>query len=728
MSIADAAASYTILGWWLVPLRPGSKAPWAVNQWQDTLASNDEQTVRPWFVKQPGSGLGVVLGLRSNVVDVEADCEEGQATVNELVGECLTPTWDSLRGTHRLFRPPVGVSLGQAVATIRGIEFRFGEGGASQSAIPPTIHPSGKQLQWRTGLSPFDVVPAPFPDSLAALITAKAGNGEVPMLVCSDNNLATAPGAAQGERNKQLCILVGHYLKEHGADETLEQLALAFAARCQPPYPPEEALKTVRKLAARHVAKAQPQAITTPRPSLASLRFAPFPVHVLPEPLQSFTRAAAKSVSCDESFIALPVLGTCAAAIGNSVRLGVKPDWEEPALLWTGIVGPPGDRKTPAIAAATEPLMAIQQELQEVYKTQRQQHDNEKLLFEVELKTWKTRAAKTTNPEPPPLMVEAPNEPRLWADDATIEALGALLEANPRGLLLRKDELTAWLKSFGEYKGKGGDLQRWLSIHNTSTVSVDRKGTDTIHLPLPNVSIVGGIQPALLQSFFQGEHVAAGLMQRFLFAWPPPKPAKLTRHGIGARVKSEYASLLTRLQQVPFNEVSAVVPLSEDAWQAFEQWHDHIENEFKPSVDGILREVGSKLVAVAVRLAGIIHCVTDACAMEISPESMRAGILLASWFLAEWQRVHDLQSESFEQQADRQLVEYIVNKHGGGITARNLCRGKWRIKSVGQAEQELMRLVANGWGILAPEASGPQGGRPSCVFTVATGIDIDETS
>ena len=153
--------------------------------------------------------------------------------------------------------------------------------------------------------------------------------------------------------------------------------------------------------------------------------------------MQQFIEAAAKSVSCDESFIALPALASCAAAIGNAVRFGVKADWQEPSLLWTGIVGVPGDRKTPAIAAATAPLLEIQDELRKQYLRDMIEHDKQEHLYKAELTKWKK------NPQGvPPLQVEALAEPRTWCDDATVEALAALLSDNPRGVLLRKDELT----------------------------------------------------------------------------------------------------------------------------------------------------------------------------------------------------------------------------------------------------------------------------------------------
>ena len=106
--------------------------------------------------------------------------------------------------------------------------------------------------------------------------------------------------------------------------------------------------------------KTEPEAVT---PSAAPApAFAPFPVDVLPEPIRSFVAGAAKSIGCDPSFVALPLLSALASAIGNTYRIELKRGWTEPAALWTAIVGESGTHKTPAFAAALGPLRRIQQE------------------------------------------------------------------------------------------------------------------------------------------------------------------------------------------------------------------------------------------------------------------------------------------------------------------------------------------------------------------------------
>lgn len=69
------------------------------------------------------------------------------------------------------------------------------------------------------------------------------------------------------------------------------------------------------------------------------LRYRPYPVDSLPEPLRGFVRGGAESIGCDPTYIALPLLAVCASAIGNTMRLRLKDGWDVPAILWVAIIG-----------------------------------------------------------------------------------------------------------------------------------------------------------------------------------------------------------------------------------------------------------------------------------------------------------------------------------------------------------------------------------------------------
>ena len=109
-------------------------------------------------------------------------------------------------------------------------------------------------------------------------------------------------------------------------------------------------------------------------------------------------------------------------------------------------------------------------------------------------------------------------------EDTTIEALAVVLEDNPRGVLLARDELSAFVRGMDQYKNhRGSDRQFYLSAWSNSPVSVDRKNLEEpIFLARPFVGVVGPIQPGVLPELIanrQGRE-GDGFLDRFLFSYP----------------------------------------------------------------------------------------------------------------------------------------------------------------------------------------------------------------
>src|SRR4030095_6451295 len=72
---------------------------------------------------------------------------------------------------------------------------------------------------------------------------------------------------------------------------------------------------------------------------------------------------------------------------------------------------------------------------------------------------------------------------RFYTNDSTVEKLGALLNENPAGLLLIRDELAGWLRTL-EKPGREGDREFFLEAWNgVGDFYVDRIGRGTLHIP-----------------------------------------------------------------------------------------------------------------------------------------------------------------------------------------------------------------------------------------------------
>ncbi|MCH2204041.1 MAG: AAA family ATPase [Fuerstiella sp.] len=154
----------------VVPVKPRSKMP-LLNDW-GTKASADPAQIQSWLAQYDDCNWGLLLGPKSGLIDVEDDSAEGREILEAAMEACgvKTPCYKSGKSIHRLFRFDERMeTLSASVMRLFGTEWRFGHQ-ASQSIIPPSVHPSGAPYEWLPGLSPDDVEVARLPDELWELL------------------------------------------------------------------------------------------------------------------------------------------------------------------------------------------------------------------------------------------------------------------------------------------------------------------------------------------------------------------------------------------------------------------------------------------------------------------------------------------------------------------------------------------------------------------------------
>lgn len=450
--------------------------------------------------------------------------------------------------------------------------------------------------------------------------------------------------------------------------------------------------------------------------------FRPFPVEALPEPVASFVRNSAEAIGCDPSFIALPLLVGFGSAIGNSRRVQLKRGWTEPAIVWGAIIGESGSTKSPALELAMRAVRQRQRKGMRDHAEAMKTYETERLAYERDLATWKKSKAGGDPPEAP----EPPTCERCWTDDATIEALAKLLQDNPRGLLVIRDELSGWLH-FDRYNanGQGAEAAKWLEMHGGRELIVDRKTSNTISVPQAAVSIIGGIQPGILARHIGQEHRDNGLLARLLLTMPPRKPKQWTEADIDPSAEAAIANIFEALHGLepassPEGEsrpaIITLTPEGKHAWIAF--YNEH--NQQQAELTGDLAAAWSKLEGYAARFA-LVHYLVRAATGDDVPDgidavSIAAGVKLSRWFAREARRVYAMLAEDDDARQRRQWVELIQRK-GGSVTVRDWQRTRSH-RTKGAAEAELAQLVSANLGRWTDPAPGPKGGRPSKRFVL----------
>ena len=120
--------------------------------------------------------VGLILGPRSGLIDIEIDGPDGDAALLDLFdGDVpVTPMWRSARGPHRLFEWHDDLEqVGKSSVTLGPLEIRLGaHGKGAQSLLPPSTT-DGWGRRWSVSLE--ECSPAPLPGAVLERILASFG-------------------------------------------------------------------------------------------------------------------------------------------------------------------------------------------------------------------------------------------------------------------------------------------------------------------------------------------------------------------------------------------------------------------------------------------------------------------------------------------------------------------------------------------------------------------------
>jgi hypothetical protein len=725
-----------------------------------TDATADAATIRGWWARWPGANVAIATGAGRGVFMVGPDGSGGLEDLATLEAEHgpLPATWRARSGgkdpgKHFYFRWPAGRVVRNR-RNHRGLKIDVrGEGGFA--VAPPSRHASGNAYAWEVAPWECSVAEAPGwlvdwceperPDAPAEpgpgrglwALRTTAGASPADRVIAY---LEKCPPAVSGEGGHATTFRVARavvYGFALGPELGFRLLREHYNPRCVPPWSDKELWHKCQDADARPCnhprgwllgdgVRAPVSRVTgggrcvgasrhvgVKAPGRLPPAFVPFPLAAMPDVLRDLVSAGAAAIGCDPALIAPHALAAAAGCIGNSRALRLKRGWVEPCVLWALTVADSGQLKTPGWRQAVDPLMELQVELFEEHRRQMEEHRRE-------LEQWQAtpRDERGERPRPPA------EPPSIVTSDATIEALGQLLAANPHGLLLATDELDTWFQSFCRYRKHGGsDRGQWLQLHGAATLRIDRLTREprTLIVPRAGVSICGTIQPAVLAAALDEQALHAGTGARLLLAMPPDRRRRWSEAEVAEGLVERYQLLFRELLGLPLADERRrrphVLNLSAGAKRLWVDFYNEW-GRVQFQAEGEQRAAFAKMEGYASRLALLHHVVSLAAAgvsdlLDVTEASMSAGIELARWFAAEAVRVYATLAETEAERATRRLVEYIRSR-GGSVTVRELQRcNSRRWPDAATAEADLAALAAAGLAEWEGPTPGPQGGQPA---------------
>jgi len=486
----------------------------------------------------------------------------------------------------------------------------------------------------------------------------------------------------------------------------------------------------------------------TPEPVLhAAIPVQPFTPDMLPDSLRPWVTDIVHRMQCPLDYVAAAAVVMLGSVIGTgaAVRPKQKDSWTEVSNIWGAGIGRPGRLKSPAISAAMSPLYRLDSLAQADWKSAMAAHQQVTLTNKLKAELLKKRISKEVAPDltkPSADYVEyhrlcgLPNdEPvpkRYHTNDCTIESLGEMLQANPRGILVEHDELTGLLAGF-ERPGREGERQGYLTAWNgTGSHRVDRIGRGNIVIERFCASIFGGIQPDKLEVYLaeaQHNHGNDGFIQRLqVMVYPdevpmvgvvdqsPDDAAAKTVMDIVLILANDIKSLGAKQDKeydIPYFRFEA-----KKAQPLFFKWFIELTQRITTEDDPLMQEHLGKYRKLIPALSLIFHLVEMAAGKikrgtSIGIKSLQLAIRWSHYLESHARRVYSMATDYKVQAAQLLATKITGGQVTSGFSARDIVRKGWsRLNELDEVKAACDELEAANW-IKRRTSEGKRAGRPS---------------
>lgn len=484
-----------------------------------------------------------------------------------------------------------------------------------------------------------------------------------------------------------------------------------------------------------------------PKPIPDQLRPVPeLPAAIIPGPLRPWIGDIAHRLQVPVDYPAAASIVALASVVGNQVRIRPKryDDWTVTPNLWGAIIGRPGVMKSPAIAEAFRPIRRLIKEAEAEHKEREREWAFEREAAEMRrsaIKDRMKRAAKSGGDleafrsELDELEIEPPTERRYLVNDSTVEKYGELLNRNPNGLLIFRDELPGWMRRLEEEqyaRDRAFYLEAW---EGSGSYVYDRIGRGTLKIEQTTTSIFGGIQPARLEVYLRnaldGGAGDDGLIQRFqvmvypdiprdwrnIDAWPD-RDAKNRAFNI-FQVLSAIDRRVIQVEQG--DDDRPFLRFNDEAQEFFDAWltdlnitlrSDEIDH---PAIESHLAKY-KKLVPGLSLIFQLADFAEKGAGSAIGIEAVKMAAAWGSYLHAHALRIYGLGLNSASLHAKTLANHLQAGDLGSEFTARDVYFRGWSGLSSAKAVTEPLDLLeALGW---ISSVDMPTGGRPKTIYLV----------
>ena len=344
-----------------------------------------------------------------------------------------------------------------------------------------------------------------------------------------------------------------------------------------------------------------------------------FPVHVFPSWIRDFIEEHNEIRGFPKDYTSAGVMAALSLACGNN-RYIERPYISKP-VIWIALVGKPGAMKTHPLNAALEPFKEADEQMYQEYRQEKRRYESQ---------PERSRSG------------DEPKLKQLTVNDTTMEALVRVLDSNPSGVLLQKDELAGWIKEMDRYRQGGGDMENWNSIFSLQQIRVNRASGNNLFVSDPYVSIVGTVQPRILKNLSpDGAMIDNGFLDRMLFVYPENERKDWVLDRTRASTAQLYKENIRKI--LDQREQEQIFEISEESIRMLKEWDQQLVSRFD-GADELEEGLVGKLRTYASRFMILLHIAHnhENAPDMISEETTRKAIHLLEYFEYQVRKVRTL--------------------------------------------------------------------------------------
>jgi hypothetical protein len=382
----------------------------------------------------------------------------------------------------------------------------------------------------------------------------------------------------------------------------------------------------------------------------------PFPTDALGGWLSPFVAAVAEATQTPPDLAGMMGLAAVAACVQTKAEIEGAPGWNEPLMLYTGTVAPPGARKSSVEKFVTAPHRNYERGERARLAPLRAEEEARHRILKARLAEAESLAVKGKTPidrqaaEADALSYAReldahvmPGEYRLFTEDCTPEKLPGLMQDNGGRMAVLSAEGDTLQIMAGRHSDKGPNLLIYKKGFTGEEFRSDRIGRKGEYIPSPALTLGIALQPSVLRELFRVPALRGeGLLGRFLYALPPSNIGfrKIRSQAPPAPVLAAYESGILRLIALrPIvgeegEEHPHLLRLSATAQVLFDRYREETEQKLRPGEEMAgFADWGAKHDGSLLRVVALLHLIAGhAPDTLIGEETMRAGFELGAYF------------------------------------------------------------------------------------------------